>query len=446
MNPTTPSFPVYITLPVWGVTLVVVLFQLRRLREVHVGFLLLAIWLRYTLAVFHEYTYPPLVFGLSAIALSSIAVVLAGVLLIGARNMLLRKLEPIYVIILLALISAGINQSWIGAVNVTLKWLYLTIFALVTYIALERHGPDSVFRAVAMIFAAPVLLQWLSIAWGLETVNEDRTLSFIGGYQHQQAFSIILLTLLYVTVFSPGLPAIIRFIRLPVVAVGLAYANYRTSILSAAIPFATLAVTTATGKLVPKQRAVALVFLGAVTAVVVVGIVHLAQDRFADLGTVLDKGGSLIQPPEYFTVEEKRLFSGRIYLWSAYISEYMRGDSIHILFGFGPESWVERFPLYAHNTFVSQLYELGLFGLAALVWLLGANVAMAARTQGTPRINLLSCHLGFVVLNITTMPFWTLEGDILYAMLLAQTWYLRSQMAAVTRVVGSAPDWLRVPA
>ena len=84
-----------------------------------------------------------------------------------------------------------------------------------------------------------------------------------------------------------------------------------------------------------------------------------------------------------------------------------------------------QFPLYAHNTFISYTYEFGIFGLAAFSWILIANFVMAAQTRGDGKIVLLTCHVGFVVLNLATMPMWTLEGDILYALLLAQTWYLR---------------------
>ena len=106
------------------------------------------------------------------------------------------------------------------------------------------------------------------------------------------------------------------------------------------------------------------VFLAVVTVFVFVGVGTLARERFADLGTTLDKGASLIKPAEHFTTEDKRLFSGRIYLWSQYIEAFLDGDIVNILVGFGPDAWVGRFTTYAHNTFISYLYEFGLFGLA----------------------------------------------------------------------------------
>jgi len=40
------------------------------------------------------------------------------------------------------------------------------------------------------------------------------------------------------------------------------------------------------------------------------------------------------------------------------------------------------------------------------------------------RLMLIACHIGFIVLNLATMGIWTLEGAILYGLLLSQTWYL----------------------
>ena len=95
------------------------------------------------------------------------------------------------------------------------------------------------------------------------------------------------------------------------------------------------------------------------------------------------------------------MFSGRAYLWSQYIEAYLDGSIINILVGFGPEAWVGRFSLYAHNTFVSYLYELGLFGVAAFLWLLISNFITALHANSDDKPILISCHIGFFVLK-----FW----------------------------------------
>jgi hypothetical protein len=426
MEEQVPSFPIYVTLPVWGAILLLVLVQVWRLRDTCATFLLLATWFRYSIATFHQYTYPPLVLGFSLIALTSIVVVAVGLVVVGGRNLLLRRLVPVYGIILVILTSAIANQSWIGAINATFKWLYLIVFALAAYQAMRQRGSERVLRSLAVIFTGPIALQWLSVPWGLKTTSEVGSSFFIGGYQHQQALSIILVTFLYLTCFSPSLSVIASYGRLMIVAGGLALANYRTALLAAALPAASLAVSKLVGKFAPKQRTIVFALLSVVTVFVFVGVATQAQQRFADLGTTLDKGASLIKPPEHFTMDDKRLFSGRLYLWSQYIDAYLSGDIINILVGFGPESWVGRFQTYAHNTFISYLYELGLFGIATLLWVLISNFLTALRVRGDGRLILVSCHIGFIVLNLSTMAIWTLEGAILYALLLGQTWYLQS--------------------
>jgi len=427
-----PAFPIHIMLPVCGGGFLLVVIQVWRLRDVYAAFLLLAMWLRYSLGAFHSYTFAPFMFGLSIVALASIFIIAAGMVLIGPRNLMLRKLAPVYVIIFIIVISAAYNGTWLGAINVTLKWLYLAVFTVVAYAAIERNGPDRVFRSLAAVFAAPIVLQWLSVALHMGALNEDRTLSYIGGYHHEQAFSIIILTFLYITALSPSLSATKAYIRLFLAAAGLALANYRTTILAAMLPIVSLALAKTVGNFVPKQRSTAFVFIGTLSIVALIGIAQLVHDRFADLGNALARGVSLIQPPEYFTAEEHRMFSGRAYIWSQYIDAYLRGNLFQILFGFGPDSWIGRFTLYAHNTFISQLYELGIAGVAAVVWLIGANVVRAAYTVGNSRLLLLSCHIGFIILNLATMGLWSLEGLILYGLLLGHTWYLRSRLPAAS--------------
>ncbi len=420
-----------------------VLFQIERFRDAATAFLFIAIWLRYSIAAFHELTYAPIVLGLSAAAMSSVFVVAAGLGVVGVRLLLLRKLLPAYVIVLVIIISAISNNQWIGAINELVKWLYLIVLSLAGLLAISRHGANRILGALTVVFIGPLVSQWISVAMDLHFTNEDGTTCFVGGYQQEQTFSIILLTFLFVTCFVEQ-SMISTFLRLTVAAVGLALANYRTSILAAVVPSASLVISTVMGRVAHKQRDLVFVTLGALTVFVLVGITDLAQDRFADLGMAVHKGTSLIQPPEYFTTDERRLFSGRAYLWSQYIDAYLQGAIFERLIGFGPEAWVGRFPLYAHNSFVSYLYELGFLGAAAFAWFLFANLQLALRAPSERRLMLIACHAGFVTLNLATMPRWAIEGEILYALRLAQTWYLQSSRSSV-RETSVGHGELRLP-
>jgi hypothetical protein len=335
-----------------------------------------------------------------------------------------------------------LNGTWVVAVNTIVKWLYLIVFVLAAYFGMCRFGPDRILNALSVIFAAPIVLQWFSFFLGARQLNEDGTFSFIAGYHHHQAFSIVLLTFLFITCFRQSAGLTSTYSRLAIVAAGLALANYRTSLLAAALPAAAVALMALMGRVTNHQRRVALVFLVAVAVFAFVGVARLAEDRFADLGTAVENGASLIQPPEHFTLADRHLFSGRAYLWSQYIDAYLQGTITERLVGFGPDSWVGRFPLYAHDTFISDLYEIGIFGTAAFIWILAANLSLAGRIRGDARLVLIACHIGFIILNLATMPIWTLEGDLLYALLLAQTWYLASLRPAAQL----APSFAAAPA
>jgi hypothetical protein len=83
------------------------------------------------------------------------------------------------------------------------------------------------------------------------------------------------------------------------------------------------------------------------------------------------------------------------------------------------------------------LYELGLFGIAAFLWILLSNFLRAVHTSSDDMPVLIACHIGFFVLNLATMPFWTLEGAILYALLLSQTWHLESAKVSAEEMLHS---------
>ena len=420
-----PAFPAYILVPVWGAVLIPTLISAWRLHDGCSSFLLLATWFRYCLASFHEYTFQPIVFGISFIAFTSIAMVVIGGIVVGTRCLYLRRLTPFYGAISVVLISAIANQAWLGGFNATLKWLYLMVFALAAYETIQRHGSERIFRAFAIIIAAPIMLQWISVLWGLKATTADGETFAIGGFQHQQQLSIILLTFLFITCLSARLSVTAISGRLAIVVAGLSLANYRTALLAAGPPAASLVMSGFVRKIVPRQRAIAIVLAIVVIIFALIGAAEWKRERFADLAIVWDNWTSLIQPPEHFTADQRRLLSTRVYLWSQYIAAYLEGDIRNAVVGFGPESWVGRFTTYAHNTFIAYLYELGILGVAALTWVFISNLYAALRVTRAHRFPVVACHIGFIILNLSTMALWTLEGAMLYGLVLGYTWCLQ---------------------
>src|SRR3546814_4284591 len=83
------------------------------------AFVVVALWLRTTAGAYHLYMFPPLAGGLSGNALLSIAVTGFGLLfVVRPANLGLKWLLPVYLLILLALLSASLNGDVVGGINV----------------------------------------------------------------------------------------------------------------------------------------------------------------------------------------------------------------------------------------------------------------------------------------------------------------------------------------
>src|SRR3546814_1420067 len=154
----------------------------------------------------------------------------------------------------------------------------------------------------------------LSVATGLVKASElDGSRSYIGGYTQEAPVSVALVTFFIVASFATGLRRWVKFALLALIFTGIALANYRTSII-ALLPFAAYFATNRTAALFrPRQRFV-LVAAGFVLAFVVLAIITATTgERFDDLAVFLTDPGAYIKPQPEFTLEERRLLSGRPY-------------------------------------------------------------------------------------------------------------------------------------
>ena len=111
-------------------------------------------------------------------------------------------------------------------------------------------------------------------------------------------------------------------------------------------------------------------------------------------------------------------------IWNQYITTWSEGTLTEKLLGYGPGSWQDYFTLYAHNTFVSALFEWGVVGLAILLFVfftvLLRLLKISLHPNGYTAFSILS---GFIVLNLATMPLWQIEGMLLFSVLIAVSIY-----------------------
>lgn len=418
--------------PITALAVLMLGYALTRTQHLTGRFLIAIVWLRYMMQVFSDITHPPDFGGFSLNAWASLAVCGIGALVVSRRLRVIGRLPIVLTLMGVIIISGLLNAAYAGMIETLLKWGYFFIVALCIYDCVQRDGDARVLGPLLWAFAPPLMLQAASIALGVGKASEaDGSVSFIGGFSHEAAFSIVLVTCFAVASFAPRLHPALRVGLLTACVIGIFAANYRTSLIALA-PLAIGYFTFSTARsFTSRQRMV----VAAVTLIGAIGVTAIAawalRERMADIA-IAAGDDALFKPPGEFTQAERHLFSGRVYLWSLYLHAYLAGDDLRILFGFGPDAWVNVFATYAHNTFISYLYEFGLFG-AVLILCVWIGMLMRARSIPDPwlRGQMLFAHAGFIVLNFATMPHWQLEGLILYGIVCGYTIALTSRVRVV---------------
>ena len=325
-----------------------------------------------------------------------------------------------------------------SALDSVVKYGYFIVVMVAAYEALRENGPERFFPALLWAFAPLLTFQLLSIATGTVKASElDGSVSYIGGYNHEAAFSVALATFFVVACFTETLRKPVKAGLLLVLIIGIALANYRTTIL-ALLPLAALQAVSGTVLSFRRdQRLVLLIVMSVVALAALAILASQGSERFADLGLFLGDPGQFIKPVHEFSLEERRLLSGRAYIWSGYIYTWLDASTLRHVFGFGPDSWEEWFKVYPHNTLVAFLFELGVAGLLALLLFWMVMFGQALRARGAARYDLVFAHLSFILMNLATMALWQVEGIILYAIVCGYSLFSAVEAGAPTYSTGS---------
>jgi O-antigen ligase len=436
-----PSLPFPAQLGGSIVLLIILIFGVRLVGSRSGRFVVLACWFRLMLSAFPKLTFPPLAMGLSINAVGSIAIFVLGLALLDRRLLLSKGIMPVYLLILVILLSTVINALPLEGFETLVKFGYFTVLALHTFQALRDGDHRRFTLALILSFSPLVLFQLLSIILGVHKAGEvDGSASYIGGYNHEGHFAMGLMGLFVVACLAVRPPRFLRLAAILAALLGIYLANYRTAVLGALPLLALLLATYVAAFFAARLRPAVIAVAGAVMVFATAAPV-LSLERFADLRMVLSGQATLIKPPETFGLADRRLLTGRPYVWSQYYYGWAENPPVQKLVGRGPNSWQDRFKLYAHNSFVDFLYEYGIFGVIALCLLLGSGLLMAARAASNQRAVLLAAHVSFLLLNMATMPMWQIEGLILYALLWGFTLYgVRLKRAASKRPAVVSPN------
>jgi hypothetical protein len=389
------------------------------------AFALFAVWLRFALSAFHEFTHEPLLAGLSINALGSIFVVISGIIYLPTQSFLMRKLVPLYLFLFIIILSGLYNLLIIDLINAIVKWAYFLVLALAILLAARIHNLNSTLLTLLKAFYLPVGLLVLSIVLGESKATEqDGSVSFIGGYSHEATVSMVIISFALIISLIDKTYLKYRTILFFFALVLLYLVNYRTALI-AVIPMILVFIFTGTQQKMPKKYHLAA--FGCLSISVLIGFYIIAgnmSERFSDISLVLANWPELLKAPIYFSQSEKAIFSSRVYIWSQYVSEVYNSGMAQQIIGHGPESWKGVFHIYAHNTYISYLYEYGYVGLCAFaVFIVSIFVNTLKIENAILRFMLLGSLLGFLTMNLATMPLWNIEGlitlAIIYSVVLA---------------------------
>lgn len=424
-----PSLPAYLLYPVALLSLLIIVFVMTRMRDRAGAFVVGAAWLRYVMSAFHTITYRPLAAGMSANALASMGLFVVGLMNINLRHLQLRFLLPFYVLIALAIVSAFSNGGVSpGLITVITKHGYLIVIILAVYGAMTRARAGDFMVAMLWSFLPAFVWQLMSIVFGYGKLTETdvTAMSYIGGYNHEAAFSVMLATCLTAACFATRINKTLKFAIIVVSVVGILLANYRTTLVAIA-PLLLMYFAASSLRPFPTRDRPFVISALIVTGGIALGLLSLVfAERFNDVSVIGSGDVNFFKRPGEYTVDEGRLLSGRPFIWSSYIFAWIDGDLAEYVIGFGPESWNDTFPLYAHNTLVNYLYEYGVVGVVVILWVWFAMLASALRVRHPQGGVLVGAHLSFIVLNMATMPMWMIEGNILYGIICGYTLYLLS--------------------
>lgn len=424
-----PSLPGWVLYPIAILSALAIILVMARVGSRPGAFVVGAAWLRNVMQAMHTTTYKPLAAGMSLNAVASIFMVGVGLLCINWRHLALKFLIPFYMLIGLAIISAIANGNiGPGLITVLSKYGYLIVVTLSVYGAMKKSADGAFMTSLLWAFAPVLIYQLFSVVLGISknTETDINSNSFIGGYNHEAVFSVILATCLTIACFATKLNKYLKYGLIFACIAGIILANYRTTLVAIA-PLLLMFFGFSSLAKFPKRDRPAVVSVLVVLIALALGLISLLfAERFSDVAVATSGDVNFFKPYEQYTVEESRLLSGRPRIWSAYIYAWMAGDITEYLVGFGPESWSTAFPIYAHNTLVNYLYEYGLIGVASILFLWFSMLGAAMRVRHPHRGLVIGAHLSFLMLNMSTMPMWMIEGNLLYGVICGYTLYLLS--------------------
>jgi len=384
---------------------------------------------RLLLSFNHSVSFKPIVAGQSLNSLFSILTVFLLFSLIKKTNLKSKTLIPFYLIIVGVLISTMNSWLVLGGAVVIMKWLLLVLIVLSLKEIFDNFGIIKAIKPFYSIFLVILLSQLLSLLLGQgkdteSLVSSSNSISYIAGYAHESAFSMLLFMGMLISIILVKYRQVASYMPF-VFFIAIVFANYRTTLISAFFPL--VAAYIAFYFVNTKKESKTYFFLGASIFTFLICIFFGSGfiERFGELGAAFNNINELFEIDySLFTVEERRLLSSRIYLWNMYLTEFSYFPVNELVFGRGPESWAMYFEVYAHNSFVGTLFDLGYVGLFLIFILFLKSFLLTLKINDLRIKIIMASNLsGFFIMANSTMPLWAVEGIYLFSFIFALSYF-----------------------
>jgi len=403
--------------------------------KLFLGFFTLFV-VRIVFSVNHEISFKPIFAGQSLTSLASLCTIFLVFIFMDKKYLKFKSIMPFYFIIFSIILSALYSGEFMGGVVVIMKWLLLIVTSIALIQLFYKHGLVDTLKPFYYLFMGLLVCQLASILLGegkdTEALNStSNSISYIGGYAHESAFSILMYNGLLISsllMLKKNIRPIIPFLFF----IGLIFANYRTLLLSSLIPL--MGVYFAYYYMGAKKDIKLLVFSSGLISALAFSLLFGGDviERFGELGGALSNLNELMSIDySLFNVEERRLLSSRLYLWNMYLTEFSYFSFLGMFLGAGPEAWTGYFEVYAHNTYIAVLFDLGIIGLIALLIMLSSTFLLIAKIEDKKlKVVSIGFLVGFFIMSNSTMPLWAVEGVHLYSFIFTTAFYLAKRVTS----------------
>ncbi|TGD71882.1 O-antigen ligase domain-containing protein [Mangrovimicrobium sediminis] len=364
-----------------------------------------------------QYTYLPVIGPLSiAATYSVIYICLIFVFLVSKRKRIFSPLlVPLAAYLVVLLLSTIFSGRWTDLIEVSIKWVYFYLVFLLAWSIADSYPMRKIAWALTIGASYPIANQLLmSVVRGPKCIEGQAICSYVGSFYHESELAAWILIFILGTMlgFRSNSKPRVKYFFLAAILVGvlsLLLNGYRTAILAFVVLLIYLYVVYLRKLSVPVA-----IFVGFAFAWFgVAGFIYAYDSLGAYIGDFVTVFSN---PGHYLTIsgepDNKEVFSGRLYLFSLTLYQYVNGGPVEYLLGIGPNGVQAEIGVYAHNEFVSALVESGILGFLVFAWLL--LVCWKVVAASNDRL-LLGVYLCVLVMAMATMPLHNIRSMVLLA-------------------------------